>query len=219
MKKLIFTFAFIMLFSGAAYSSPVDDVLNIAFDVPNTVESVRFNDIDDVAWAQESINYFAKLGILSGDGNGNFMPHKNITRGEYVKILVSAFGLYDETAVCNFTDTSIGEWHYSYIATAKKLEITKGISEQYFGTNDYIQRQEAIAMAYNAAKNSGIAFNNVQSSSFSDDSAIADYAKAPINAFAQKKIVSGDLYNNINPSAYANRAEICKILYLLIKNT
>jgi len=38
-------------------------------------------------WADASIMILASNGLAGGDGNGNFMPQKNVTRAEFAVFL------------------------------------------------------------------------------------------------------------------------------------
>ena len=89
-------------------------------DLPVTapVENAKFNDIEDVPWAIESINQLAKKGIVSGKGGNTFEPNSLITKEEYVKLLIAGFKLTDENSEADFNDTNKNEWYYQYIATA-----------------------------------------------------------------------------------------------------
>ncbi|UKI36628.1 MAG: S-layer homology domain-containing protein [Clostridiales bacterium] len=78
-----------------------------------------FNDLPSTHWAYEVIEGLKAKGIVSGDEKGNFNPENSITREEFAKILVCAFGLYDENAECSFADAS-GHWSYKYVASLYK---------------------------------------------------------------------------------------------------
>ena len=89
-----------------------------------------------------------RKNIISGDGGGTFRPNDNITREELVKIIVTAFGLYDETAQNDFDDVDSAAWYAAYISSARKAGISSGISESRFGTGEPITRQDLITISY-----------------------------------------------------------------------
>ena len=65
-----------------------------SFEVPKTpAKTSVFKDMEQTAWAKEAVESLYKNGILSGDGNGNFLPDSNVSREEFVKIAVLLCGL------------------------------------------------------------------------------------------------------------------------------
>ena len=48
------------------------------------------------SWAAESINRWAKAGIVQGDSDGNFNPAKPLSRAELATIFVKMFGLTEK---------------------------------------------------------------------------------------------------------------------------
>lgn len=120
MKRLISTLIIVTLLTSVCYAD-FTDVINDAY---NTGSKVIFDDIDHVTWAHEAINYFVETGIIKQNFEKKLYPDKAITREEFVDLLISAYGLYDENAQCDFID-AIGNKYYGSIATANKLGIVK----------------------------------------------------------------------------------------------
>ena len=56
------------------------------------------------------------MGIINGDGNGNFNPSGNITRAEFIKLLITTFAL-PETLIGSFKDVTPNDWYHRYIMT------------------------------------------------------------------------------------------------------
>ena len=79
---------------------------NIVDDYFGTVyeQQTDFTDIEKGTPTDEAVSYLAKYGIINGFGDGTFGPDQNVTRAQFVKIIVCAFGLYDSEAECNFRD-------------------------------------------------------------------------------------------------------------------
>ena len=53
-------------------------------------------------WAHEAIEYLAENDVINGDGNGNFLPDNNITREEFVKMIVLAFNIAESADSISF---------------------------------------------------------------------------------------------------------------------
>ena len=60
---------------------------------------------------------------IEGYNDNTFRPEKPVTRAEFVKMAITAFGLVDSDAVAEFNDVNVSEWSYPYIASAQKYGI------------------------------------------------------------------------------------------------
>ncbi len=171
-----------------------------------------FNDLPSTHWAYEVIEGLKAKGIVSGDEKGNFNPENSITREEFAKILVCAFGFYDENAECSFADAS-GHWSYKYVASLYKMGITNGIDERNFGVGLKITREDMATMCAKASKLESVSGEI----SFADGSDISDYALAYVASLVKNGAVKGFEDNTFRPKNNASRAEASAVIYNLIK--
>ncbi len=177
--------------------------------VPVTI----FDDIISVPWAETAINELAKKGVLSQPADKKFRPNDNVTREEFIKMLIIALGLNNEIAEnSTFTDVDLNAWYAPYINVAYKLGITSGYPDGSFGIGDYITREDLSTLAYRAVNGEEAA--NI--SAFADDYDIADYAKSAVYAMRALGIIDGVGDNLFMPKATATRAQAAKIIYGLI---
>jgi len=96
-----------------------------------------FEDIEDYPWAKEAIETLATLGIIKGTSETTFEPGKNITRAEFITLLVRAFNLENMGEIdSNFDDVEQHMYYYGPIGIAKKLGIVKGVGNNKF--NPYV---------------------------------------------------------------------------------
>lgn len=179
------------------------------------VEQGGFSDMDQAPWAREAVDYLAKYGAVATAEN--FEPNREITRAEFIKILILAFGLYDAGAASSFEDVPKESWQYPYVSSAKKLGIALGISENYFGADEFITREQLVVLAYKTALlcNVDLSFEN-EKGQFADYHLISDYAKQAALTFQNCNIISGDMENYFHPKNNATRAEACKIIYQIV---
>ena len=186
-------------------------------DEDNTGIKNQFTDISDLPWAKEHIERLSSQGIINGVGKDKFEPNREITREEFLKMLIIAFKLEDQSATAQFKDVNSDEWYYKYIAGAVKHEIVKGIGNDIFGIGSLISRQDMSTMAYRTAMVAGINFKqNVSYSQFSDEQQIEDYAKEPVKTLRQAGIISGTGENYFAPDKFSTRAQAAKIISLLL---
>lgn len=181
-----------------------------------TDEKVTFNDIDGVSWAKDAIETLAEKKIISGFDDGSFRPNENITRAEFAKLIVCAFGLYDEIAECGFDDTDASKWHYKYIASAYKNGIVSGISETSFGADSFISRQDMAVMVSRALNKANKPKDAVRKTEFDDFAEISDYAKDDVKTLADMGVISG-IGTSFAPYENATRAQTAVIIFAVIK--
>lgn len=101
------------------------------------------------SWAYQAISDATKKGFLSGS-NGKFNPKSNITRAEFIKIMVSVLGLdISIDKVISFNDVKENNWFYPYVNAAYKAGIIKGSGDKFY-PNDKITREQMAAIIIRA---------------------------------------------------------------------
>lgn len=205
---------------GGGWSKPVS---NIGVSYPadaNTSDGAGkkddFTDFNDAHWAYTAVNYLKSYGIVSGYSDGSFKPENNITRAEFVKMIVSALGLETGAYNASFTDVSESDWFSPYVALAEHYNIVYGDEKGEFRPNENITRQDAAVIAYRGAMFLGTALSGVDSGEeFVDAASIADYASNQVNILKSNGILSGD-GGYFNPDAFATRAQMSQMIYSLL---
>lgn len=193
-----------------------EEKINIVVQ-PTPPLSPTFKDLESIPWAKESIEKLAELKVISGNGDGLFNPKNKVTREEFLKMLISAFNLLDTSATCDFKDVVKNDWYYSYIASAKKLGISNGLSDEEFGVGVNITRQDMVTMAFKTLNLKNVKIPSVSDNIvFTDDNRISLYAKDAVKAMQGAGIVKGIGDKVFAPGALSTRAEAAKIIYGLI---
>ena len=101
--------------------------------------SAVFNDVAADRWSAPFIGYCVNLGILAGDGNGNFFPEGKLTGAAFAKMLLVALG-YDP-AIEKYTGS---DWTINVAGDA----IEAGISPKGLVLTNELSRQDAAQMAF-----------------------------------------------------------------------
>lgn len=171
-----------------------------------------FRDIDGVEWATEAIEVFTKRGIVSGFGDGTFRPNNEVTREEFVKLLVRTFELNETEEEKEFTDVNDGDWFEKEVKTATSCGVINGLPDGSFGVGRSLIRQDAAVMIYRAMSHKGIEVVGDETD-FSDVAEISDYAREAINALFSKQIINGKDNNKFEPHSCITRAETVVLLY------
>ncbi len=180
--------------------------------------AVEFNDLSGFDWAKDHIDALISTGAIAGYEDGTFRPANNITRTEFAKILSVALDVYDEDAVCDYSDIPSDNWGAVYVGSLANLEVIKGKPDGSFGANDHISRQDVAVLVYRLVNKLGIKLPVVNRPvAFADDEMISDYAKEAVNALYQAGVISGVGDYRFDPMGYANRAQAAKMIAFFVK--
>lgn len=168
----------------------------------------EYTDIDHVGWAKDSIYALTNLGIVGGYGDRTFRPDNQITREEFIKMLVvSVYGsnAINPAAKSTFSDAQDG-WYAPYVALAEEKGLTKGMGDGTFGVGKPITRQDISLMISRMmiAANYTIDTREV---AFTDAGQISEYAKQAVFGLANAGVVNGYSDGSFGPQNSATRAE------------
>jgi hypothetical protein len=186
-------------------------------DKPQTTQREAFKDLRGYTWALEAIDNLSQKGIVSGDGNGNFMPQNNVNRAEFSTMIVRLLGISDDAATVTFDDVDKNDWFYVYVASAKKAGIINGRSETQFSPADNITRAEAVIMIHNVLKSKGCDFAGRETVAFTDISELNDATREKVLDVASIGIIMGRDKNTFAPQDKLTRAEAAVIINKIIK--
>lgn len=117
------------------------------------ISSAFAADLGDIAQSSQknSIEALWGMGLVKGDDNGNFNPDSEITRIEFLAMVIRMIGLEDGAKATAaeelvFTDIPADHWGRGYAYWAYNLGIANGISETEFGTNQKVTYNQAAKM-------------------------------------------------------------------------
>jgi hypothetical protein len=177
-----------------------------------------FADMDKHQWAVEAVEALRAEGIITGTSATTFNPGKNISRADFMVLLVKALNLKVDITD-NFSDVSKDAYYYKAIAIAKKLGITTGSGNNKFNPKAEISRQDMMVLVVKALNITGV---NLETGSaedlakYSDTSKISGYAQEAIATLVKEGIIEGS-GNNLKPKANLTRAEAAVVIYKIYK--
>ncbi|WP_027400400.1 S-layer homology domain-containing protein [Anaerovorax odorimutans] len=184
-------------------------------------KSVTFSDISK-HWAKSNIEFLAARNIVNGVSEDEFAPNNNITRAEFVKMLINSLDELDikaGSATNSFKDVKEGKWYTDYINWAAEKGIVSGMGNDTFGTDRAISRQDMAVIIERFANEMNIDLSaNINKVTFADDTEISGYAKESVYKMQQAGIINGVGGNNFNAKDSATRAEVAKIINMLIED-
>ena len=182
-----------------------------------TAVAMPFTDVERDRWSADYINDFYKRKIISGTGDGRFEPSREVTREEFLKMLLESYDVEtDGAADTVFTDVEPDSWSARYISAAARHGIVNGISETEFGMGQKITRQDMAVMMYRAAKVFGPGIESSGSAASAEDyTEISDYSRSAVDALYSKGVLEGNESGMFMPKSNATREQSVKALYEL----
>lgn len=130
--------------------------------------ALEYSDVPRDHWAYSEIQKAGEIGFMSGMGDGTFGLGQNVTRAQFVSMLVRMFG-WSASEGTGFSDVAPGDWYYSDVLTASDMGVLD-TTEAYFRPNDNITREEMAVMIIKALgygelaeeiANDGVPFSDV----------------------------------------------------------
>lgn len=179
------------------------------------VELKSFEDIDSVSWAYESIMRLYNREIVAGKEENRFYPNDNVTREEFVKMLLIAAKCQKGEYEPVFDDVKETDWFMPYVIGAYNASMCNGIGNGLFGSGMNITRQDMSCMVYNLIKNKNIEMVN-EKNEFSDNDDISDYAKDAVSVMQMAGILRGRDNNIFAPGENATRAEAAVVINAIL---
>ncbi|MFD0959786.1 cadherin-like beta sandwich domain-containing protein [Paenibacillus chungangensis] len=209
----------VMTIDGKSYAV-VNSLTNSAYALIS--HSASYSDVT-AAWQQSAVTNLASRMIIMGVDKTHFDPNADITRAEFVAMIVRALGLADSGTVSAFKDVQADDWYNVALAQAHSYGIINGYTDGTFRPNQTITREEAMAMIAQAMKIAGISTEldsadiDAILSRFADQHILSGWAREAVAAAIQKGLVKG-YHNHLMPTDPITRAETAVIIERLLVN-
>jgi len=187
-----------------------------AYDLTAGTASQMFADVSE-NWATKYINYAGSLGLVTGsteNGITNFRPKANLSRAEFAVIMARYLGISSDAELPYADKAKVPGWAKEAVSGLYQAGVMSGSTKGgklYFNATANITRQEVMTAIAKALPR-GYAST---STSFADASLIGGWALPHINYLYSLGIVSGNNFNQINPTGNITREEITKIISCL----
>jgi hypothetical protein len=175
-----------------------------------------FVDMTNHIWAQEAVEYLYNKNIVNGKSERIFAPYDNITREEFVKLIVTAFDIPMTDKNTNLKDVNASEWYAPYINAACSIGIVQGNGNGYFGVGEYISREDVAVILYRTANVKDIPLIVKSGESFGDTNEISEYARNPVSVLRYNEIINGLGEDIFGPKLNTSRAEAAVLIYKLL---
>jgi len=169
-----------------------------------------FIDIDNTFATDYICNLFDR-GSVDGRTSVTFEPEEDITRAEFLKIVLLDAGMNPyATSNVFYDDVSSDDWFYSYVTYATTRGYVEGFSDGTFRPNDDLSRAEAVVILMNVYGEDDQDFS-ASDIDFWDVDTSDWFAYAVVTA-DENNIVEGYSDQSFRPYNDISRAEAAKII-------
>ena len=176
---------------------------------------INFRDLSGYDWAEAAVYGLSGMQVINGYDDGTFRPGESVTREAFVKMLVSAFGIPMSGSGSAFEDVLPERWSYAYISAAAAAGIVTGVSDTEFSPESNITRQDAAVMICRALSYKGIDLPDGELT-FTDSSAIAEYALDSRALRSAEGIINGMSDGSFDPDGITSRAQAAVMIYRVV---
>jgi len=180
---------------------------------------VNFSDVAVNAWYNEAVGFMSARGIVKGVGGGRFAPEFNVTRADFLIMVMNSYGIELDTTISNnFTDAG-SKYYTQYLSTAKRLGLVNGVGNNKYAPEINISRQDMFVTLYRALNKLGELPTDTSGgkslASFNDAGDTATYARDAMKLFVETGTILGD-GTKLTPKATSTRAQAAQILNNLL---
>ncbi|MFZ5986998.1 MAG: S-layer homology domain-containing protein [Bacillota bacterium] len=173
----------------------------------NNKEFLPFNDINSIE-AQDYIIHLHDAGIVNGMPDGTFRPYSQITRAEFMVLMVKALKLYGKAEnTAGFTDIE-GHWAKDIILLASKHGLISGYADKTIKPDRPITLAEVSSVVSRAFN-----FKTSRNGIYSKVSQGKWYSISVKKMFDVGILtVKDSIYSDFNEESYINRANCAMMI-------
>lgn len=219
-RKSIICMAVAFILAMSSFTAVFADNINQIIGSGNTVV---FNDVPNDYWAKDQIDYFAQQGIVTGYEDGSFNPEGGVTREEFCKVLLTAFGQKGTpNAEPSFSDVAQDRWSFEYIEGCRNF--LTGYSNPFgglpaFHPTEYATREDIAVALVKLLGYSDTDANDKDYAlkRFNDGSSISPSLLPYVSVACEKGFISGYPDGTFGPLKGITRAETIVLLNRVTK--
>jgi len=174
----------------------------------------KFEDIDG-HWAKADIEKMAKKGVINGVSDTEFAPDVNISRSEFLALVVRAMGAQSANYANAYADINGSEWYAGTVQAGKNLGLidTNMTPGNEFKPTEPINREEMTSLIIRAYESKAkVAAKGEDISVFADGGEISPWAKRYVEGAYGLGIIKGVNENTFSPKSTATRAQAATII-------
>ncbi len=170
-----------------------------------------FADADRQAWYHDGVHWAIEKGIMNGTGPKSFAPLLPASRAMITVMLWRLEGSPRTGGHAAFRDVPEGMWYTEAVRWAAGSSLVTGYSEERFGPDDAITREQLATILYRHARWEGLVEEKLTVSSlldYEDAGQISNWAMEAMRWAVGSQMIRGRAQSELVPAGSATRAEI-----------
>lgn len=170
-------------------------------------------------WAEDEINVLVESGIVNGRGGNRFCPDSNITRAEFLSLIVKTINLDKKAYNSAFSDVNAGDWYAEIVQAAYDSGLINVgmVYDGAFRGEQLITREEMASLIIAGYQfKTGKEVQIAEINRFEDVHQISDWAVDDVKKAVFLGIVTGVTNDELRPGENATRAQAAVMVFRLI---
>lgn len=168
-------------------------------------------------WAKKEISELIDSNIVLGYGDGTLGLDRNITRAQFIAMLVRALGSEIKSYSGSLSDVTPGSWYADYMGTAYDSGWIEGDGVNVYPERN-ITREEITKIIVSAYEQKYGAIEDKSANLFADSGDISRWAEKYVEKAVGAGLVNGVGENMFKPKENAKREQAMALIYRLMNN-
>lgn len=176
----------------------------------SSVFAITFSDLSTTQWAYPNIARLVEAGVINGYTDGTYKPEKAVTRGEFFKLIMTAF--YGGNEYFEKNNVNIGHWASPYaVEAAVQGYLMNGTTVT--NLNDSITRLEMVhILAKLCNSNQLYRKTALERIAFSDVGQLDETSQLYIDFVVQNGLINGYTDITFKPNKFMTRSEVATVM-------
>lgn len=176
----------------------------------STSFAMSFSDLPSTHWAYDNIMRLAEDGIIDGYENGTYKPEKAVTRGEFLKLIMTS--LYGGNEYFEKNNFNFGHWSMPYAIEAANLGYLMD-GTTILNLDNQISRKEMVHILAKVCIDNKIQKDELGSIiEFLDTENLDADTKVYINFVTENGLINGYTDGKFKADKTMTRAEVATVI-------
>lgn len=171
---------------------------------------VTFSDLQKEHWAYNSIMILVEDGVINGYTDGTYKPEREVTRGEFIKLIMVS--LYEGDEYFKTNNFNLGHWAYPYAIEAAMSGYLMSDTD-ISNMDGAISRKEMVHILAKICIQNNIEKDEIgKSKTFLDTSSLDEESKIYVDFVTANGLINGYTDGTFKADRTMTRAEVATVI-------